>query len=98
MKRTKSIPKMLLSVRRLFNIIITHELWNAIEDYIVFGNRLNYLTYQENIVKNTTSLRVYCFKVTKPSNKRSAMNCATTNADTLKIRDSDSNCAHKALL
>ena len=35
---------MLLSVRRLFNIIITHELWNAIEDYIVFGNRLNYLT------------------------------------------------------
>ena len=35
---------MLLSVRRLFNIIITHELWNAIEDYIVFGNRRNYFT------------------------------------------------------
>ena len=44
MKRTKSIPKMLLSVRRLFNIIITHELWNAIKDYIVFGNRRNYFT------------------------------------------------------
>ena len=26
------------------------------------------------------------------------MNCAITNADTLKIRDSDSNCAYKARL